>query len=179
MGGMTGGSNSGVVDAAVMGIAMAAIAPLLALYFYSRIGRLVRVLARHPVLLVLVFVFSHAAFMGAMSGTWSAAWLTGLLRVLLIVVAVAFWLPVVDRVNGLGDAARVVYLFVAGPLLDLPALYLIAAGQSAAGLAMIVAMLPIPVAAVAAVYSWVRREEDQHRDDQERAAAPAEAQIGG
>lgn len=38
-------------------------------------------------------------------------WLTGLLRVLLVVLAVAFWLPVVDRANGLSDAARTVYLF--------------------------------------------------------------------
>jgi len=155
---MTGMGN-GVADAGAMGLVMAVIAPLLALYFSGHVAKIGRVLARHPALVLIAFVFDHAALMAAMTGDWSPAWLTGLLRISLVVIAVAFWLPVVDRVNGLGDAARVVYLFIAGPLLDLPALYLIASGRSAAGIAMIVTMLPIPLAAVAAVYSWMRREE--------------------
>jgi len=157
MPGMAGMGN-GVADAAAMGLAMAVIAPLLALYFSGRVAKIVRVLARHPALVLTAFVFEHAALIAAMTGYWSPAWLTGLLRISLVVIAVAFWLPVVDR-NGLGDAARIVYLFIAGPLLDLPALYLIASGRSAAGIAMIVTMLPIPLAAVTAVYSWMRREE--------------------
>ena len=152
------GMGNGVADAAAMGLAMAVIAPLLALYFSGRVAKIVRVLARHPALVLTAFVFEHAALIAAMTGYWSPAWLTGLLRISLVVIAVAFWLPVVDR-NGLGDAARIVYLFIAGPLLDLPALYLIASGRSAAGIAMIVTMLPIPLAAVTAVYSWMRREE--------------------
>lgn len=156
---MSGGMGNGVADAGAMGLAMAVIAPLLALYFSGRVAKIVRILARHPVLVLTAFVFDHAALMAAMTGVWSPAWLTGLLRISLVVIAVAFWLPVVDRVNGLGDAARTVYLFLAGPLLDLPALYLIASGRSAAGIAMIITMLPIPLAAVASMYSWMRREE--------------------
>jgi hypothetical protein len=162
---MQGGATSGVAEAVAMGLAMAVIAPLLALYFAGRITGIVRTLARVPALVLAALVLDHGALMAAMSGTWSPAWLTGLLRVLLVVLAVAFWLPVVDRANGLGDAARTVYLFLSGPLLDLPALYLIASGRPAAGIAMVVTMLPIPLAAVAAMYSWMRREE--------RAAAAA------
>lgn len=175
MGGTT--ATSGIADAATMGVAMSVIAPLLALYFSGRIGAVVRVLKAHPALILAVFACDHATLMAAMTGAWSPAWLTGLLRVLLIVIAVAFWLPVVDRANGLSDAARVICLFVAGPLLDLPALYLIAAGQTEAGLAMIVTMLPIPLAAVAAMYSWMRREEREQRGDQP-SAAPTQAGIG-
>lgn len=181
MGGMNGaGAASGIAEAATMGVAMAIVAPLLALYFSGRIGVIVRALSRHPALVLAALVGDHAALMAAMTGAWSPAWLTGLLRILLIVLAVAFWLPVVDRANGLSDAARVVYLFVAGPLLDLPALYLIAAGRTEAGLAMIVTMLPIPLAAVAAMYAWMRREEREQRGDQPSATSPqAGVGIGG
>jgi hypothetical protein len=153
------GATSALADATAMGLAMAVIAPLLALYFSGRLAGPTRILARHPAITLAALISNHAALMAAMTAAWSPAWLTGLLRVLLVVLAVAFWLPVVDRANGLGDAARTVYLFLAGPLLDLPALYLIASGQSAAGIAMIVTMLPIPLAAVASMYSWMRREE--------------------
>jgi hypothetical protein len=158
MTGMTGMGN-GVAEAAAMGLVIAVIAPLLALYFSGRAAKIARMLARHAALVLALFVCEHAALMAAMTGAWSPAWLTGLLRISLVMIAVAFWIPVVDRANGLGDAARTVYLFLAGPLLDLPALYLIASGRSAAGIAMIVTMLPIPLAAVASMYSWMRREE--------------------
>ncbi|ELS50895.1 hypothetical protein STVIR_8118 [Streptomyces viridochromogenes Tue57] len=79
---------------------------------------------------------------------------------ILIVAGVLFWIPVVaDTRHHLSDAGRCLYLFLAAPLLDLPALGVIAAGHSAEGLTMIVAMLPIGVIAAALTWEWVNREE--------------------
>jgi hypothetical protein len=74
--------------------------------------------------------------------------------------AVLFWLPVVARTrHRLDDAGRCLYLFLATPLLDLPAVAVVAAGHSAEGLTMIVGMLPVGIAAAAGTWSWVNREE--------------------
>ncbi|MEU0218810.1 hypothetical protein ABZ281_28585 [Streptomyces sp. NPDC006265] len=71
-----------------------------------------------------------------------------------------FWIPVLARTrHRLGDVGRCLYLFLAAPLLDLPAVGVIAAGHSAGGLTMIVAMLPIGVLAAALTWEWVNREE--------------------
>lgn len=78
----------------------------------------------------------------------------------LIVAGVLFWIPVQARTrHRLGDVGRCLYLFLAAPLLDLPAVGVIAAGHSAEGLTMIVAMLPIGVLAAALTWEWVNREE--------------------
>lgn len=157
---MTGMDNSAdLLDAAAMGIAMAVIAPVIALYLTAIPHR---ALTRHAAAVLAVFACVHGLLMAAMTGGWSPGWLSGLLHIALFVAAVCFWMPALGGAAGLGHAARCVYLFVAGPLLDLPALYLIADGRSAAGLAMIVTMLPIPLAAVASVYLWMRREEAEH-----------------
>jgi hypothetical protein len=74
--------------------------------------------------------------------------------------AVLFWLPVLTRTrHRLSDPGRCLYLFLAAPLLDLPAVGVIAAGHSAEGLAMIVGMLPLGIAAAAVTWSWINREE--------------------
>ncbi|MFH8342275.1 hypothetical protein [Streptomyces sp. AM6-12] len=89
---------------------------------------------------------------------------------LLLSTAVLFWLPVLAHTrHRLDDAARCLYLFLAAPFLDLPAVAVIAAGHSAAGLAMIVGMLPLGIMAAALTWSWVDREEREAR----RAALPA------
>lgn len=78
----------------------------------------------------------------------------------LLGAAVLFWLPAVARTrHRLDDPGRCLYLFLAAPLLDLPAVAVVAAGRTAAGLAMIVGMLPLGVAAAAVTWSWVNREE--------------------
>ncbi|MBI0293142.1 hypothetical protein JBE04_01180 [Streptomyces sp. PRKS01-29] len=83
----------------------------------------------------------------------------------LLAAAVAFWAPVVARTrHRLSDPGRCLYLFLAVPLLDLPALGVIAAGHSAEGLAMIVGMLPLGIAAAAVTWSWISREERQAAD---------------
>ncbi|MFI6356242.1 hypothetical protein ACIBJF_27025 [Streptomyces sp. NPDC050743] len=52
----------------------------------------------------------------------------------LLVAAVLFWLPVVARTrHRLDDPGRCLYLFLATPLLDLPAVAVVAAGRSARG----------------------------------------------
>jgi hypothetical protein len=85
----------------------------------------------------------------------------------LFVAAVWFWLPVVGAAPRLGPAGRTLYLFLAAPVLDLPALLQIAAGASAAGIAMIVGILPIPLAAVASFVQWTRAEERASLDPPE------------
>jgi hypothetical protein len=86
----------------------------------------------------------------------------------LLVAAVLFWLPVAAGTrHRLDDLGRCLYLFLATPLLDLPAVAVVAAGRSAQGLAVIVGMLPLGVAAAAVTWSvtwsWVNREERQAR----------------
>lgn len=54
---------------------------------------------------------------------------------------------------------KCLYLYCAAPLLDLPAVCVVAAGRSAEGISMIVGMLPVGVAAAAVTWSWVNREE--------------------
>ncbi|MEU0054152.1 hypothetical protein [Streptomyces sp. NPDC006309] len=86
----------------------------------------------------------------------------------LLAGAVLFWVPVVARTrHRLSDPGRCLYLFLAAPLLDLPAVGVIATGHSAEGIAMIVGMLPLSVTAAGVTWSWVRREE--------RLAAAADA----
>ncbi|GAA2922920.1 hypothetical protein [Streptomyces mexicanus] len=60
------------------------------------------------------------------------------------VAAVLFWIPVLAPTrHRLDDAGRCLYLFLAAPLLDLPAVAVIAVGRPAEGIAMIVGMLPV------------------------------------
>lgn len=82
-------------------------------------------------------------------------------HLLLLAGAVVFWLPVLEPGHRLGDAGRAVYLFLAGPSLDLAAVYLVITGDSAGGIAMIVAMLPVGFAAVGVTWRWISREEQR------------------
>ncbi|MEV5147760.1 hypothetical protein AB0L14_26050 [Streptomyces sp. NPDC052727] len=85
----------------------------------------------------------------------------------LLATAVLFWLPAVARTrHRLDGPGRCLYLFLAAPLLDLPAVGMVAAGHTAAGLAMIVGMLPVGITAVAVTWSWVNREEREALADQ-------------
>ena len=95
----------------------------------------------------------------------------------LLTGAALFWVPVVARTrHRLSDASRCLYLFLAAPLLDLPAVGVIATGHSAEGLAMIVGMLPLGIAAAAVTWSWAMREERLARRAE---SAPAPQPHGG
>jgi hypothetical protein len=115
--------------------------------------------ARRPALPVLALLVLHLAMMAAMSGMWCPGWLIFAACGAIFAAGVVFWLPVLGAEPRLGPAARTLYLFLAGPALDLPALVLIAQGGSVAGIAMVVTMLPIPLAGVASFYLWMRAEE--------------------
>ncbi|MEV7687902.1 hypothetical protein [Streptomyces bungoensis] len=90
----------------------------------------------------------------------------------LLAAAVLFWLPPLARTrHRLGDPGRCLYLFLAMPLLDLPAVGVIASGHNAEGLAMIVGMLPLGLLAAAVTWSWVNREERAEREALRAAGA--------
>jgi cytochrome c oxidase assembly factor CtaG len=93
------------------------------------------------------------------------------LDALLLAGAVIFWLPVLGQPGRrLDDLGRCVYLFLAAPSLDLPAVVLVARGDSVGGLAMIVAMLPIGLAAVALIWRVMTAEEAAARRVDQPAA---------
>ncbi|WP_225840217.1 hypothetical protein [Streptomyces sp. NK08204] len=106
----------------------------------------------------------------------SAAFVT---QPLLLAAAVVFWLPALaDTPHRLSDPGRCLYLFLAAPLLDLPAVGVIAAGHSADGLAMIVGMLPLGLIAAAVTWSWVTTEERTAPDVLAPPAQEAEPYAG-
>ncbi|MGW7689645.1 cytochrome c oxidase assembly protein [Streptomyces asiaticus] len=72
-----------------------------------------------------------------------------------------FWLPVFGGRYRLSEPGRCLYLFLASPLLDLPALLVIASGHALGGLSMIVGMLPIGIAAMAVTWRWATTEEQR------------------
>ncbi|MTD57002.1 hypothetical protein GKO32_23945 [Amycolatopsis sp. RM579] len=84
-----------------------------------------------------------------------------MLHGVLLAGAIVFWLPVLVPRKGFPEPARGVYLFLAAPSLDLAAVYLVIAGHEAGGLAMIVGMMPLCLAAVGVAWRWIVREEQE------------------
>ncbi|MFR0357341.1 hypothetical protein [Streptomyces sediminimaris] len=80
-------------------------------------------------------------------------------EVVLLSGAALYWLPVLGTRHRLSDPSRSVYLYVSMPLLDLPAVVMVALGHTAGGLAMVVAMLPIGLAALGITWRWITQEE--------------------
>ncbi|HEX6469396.1 MAG TPA: hypothetical protein VF069_09895 [Streptosporangiaceae bacterium] len=106
-----------------------------------------------------LFVAAHTAIMIPMGvGDPPVAADLGL-HAVLMACAVLFWLPVLGLRRRLSDPGRMLYLFLAAPVLDLAGVWIVAEGNSAGGLAMIVGMLPLGVAAVATTWRWIAREE--------------------
>jgi hypothetical protein len=110
-----------------------------------------------------LFLLLHAAVTLAHAGQvhppgpavcWEAA---------VVGASVWFWLPVVGTRRRLSDPGRCLYLYLSMPLLDLPAVGLIAAGDGAAGLVMVVSMLPVGLAALAVTWRWIHAEEAEQR----------------
>jgi cytochrome c oxidase assembly factor CtaG len=155
------GHGSGVTGMVVMGLLTSVVAPLLVLTgrrrhrpapAAPRAGRAVAVLGGFTILHAGVVLLTAAPTTGTTTHVLAhAAVLAG---------AVVFWLPVLGHGRTrLPAAGRTVYLFLACPLLDLAALALVVRGDEAAGVAMIVAMLPVALAAVVLTWRWIAGEE--------------------
>lgn len=120
-----------------------------------------------PALTLVGFLLLHAAVVLSDRDTLDLPGLA--LHAALFAGALAFWLPVLGP-RRLDGGLRAGYLFLAAPSLDLPAVITVARGDGAGGLAMIVAMMPIGVAAVVLAWRWMIAEET--------ATAEADA-VGG
>ncbi|MEV0688897.1 hypothetical protein [Streptomyces sp. NPDC050388] len=149
---------SSVAAMAWSGLVLAAVVP--GAVWFARRAPLWERISVPPGLALPLLVLLHAwAMLGDLVGLMPAA---GPLvtEPVLLAGAVLFWVPVVARTrHRLSDPGRCLYLFLAAPLLDLPALGVIAAGHSTEGIAMIVGMLPLAVAAAGVTWSWAKREE--------------------
>jgi hypothetical protein len=151
-------AHTSVVPMALSALLSAAVIPGL-VHFSRRCPLWERISVPAPVALPLLVLVHAWAVLGESAGLRApgGALVT---EPALLAAAVLFWLPVAARTrHRLDDAGRCLYLFLATPLLDLPAVAVVAMGRSAEGLAMIVGMLPIGIAAAALTWSWVNREE--------------------
>jgi cytochrome c oxidase assembly factor CtaG len=158
MDGMPGMSGaSAVAHMAAMGLLVSVLAPALVLLGRGR--WLVDRLALPGLVALPAFTVLHAAVTLGLDGLSAASAALG--TVLLLVGAVAFWSPVLGERRRLADPARAAYLFIAAPVLDLPAVWLVAEGRVAEGLAMVVGMLPVGGAAIGVTWRWVTMEERQ------------------
>ncbi|WP_244216934.1 hypothetical protein [Streptomyces carpinensis] len=151
-------SLSSVVAMGLSGFVPAAVVPAV-LMLARRSPLWQRVSVPAGVALPLLVLLHAGVVLGGLphDGLPGGAWVS---EPVLLAAAVLFWIPVLARTrHRLGDAGRCLYLFLAAPLLDLPAVGVVAAGQPAQGIAMIAGMLPIGVAAAAITWSWANREE--------------------
>jgi hypothetical protein len=154
---MMPGSTSDIVEMALMGLDTSLVAP--ALYLLTRRWLPWERLAVPAVAALPVFLAVHSVitvWMALHMPTWSVDWLY---QLALIVVSMLFWLPVIGRRYRLGPGGRMIYLFAAMPAMDLAAVFVVLHGDSAGGLAMIVAMLPVGLAAVATTWHWLVTEQ--------------------
>lgn len=110
----------------------------------------------HPVAALGGFVVLHATV--TMGSAVDPA-LAGPGVIVLLAGAMVFWAPVLGRHRRLPPGGRVVYLYTAMPLLDLAGIGLVATGDIAGGIAMIVGMLPMAGYTVALTWRWVCAEE--------------------
>ncbi|WP_211330413.1 hypothetical protein [Prauserella muralis] len=148
--------TGGIVHMGAMGLLVSVAAPVLVLATRERVPW--RRVPAPPAAVLPGFVVLHGIVTIVPAHWHLPAPVDGLLHAVLLAGAVVFWLPVVGPRRP-GEAARAVYLFLAGPSLDLAAIYLIIQGDSAGGLAMIVGMLPIGLAAMAVTWRWITEEE--------------------
>jgi hypothetical protein len=141
---------------ALMGLDTSAIAPLIVLATRSWSGW--RRLALPAVIALPLFLVFHAAITVAMALTMPAAVADVAIQMGLILISVCFWLPVLGPVHRLSGAGRMAYLFLAMPTMDLAAVFVVLHGDAVGGLAMIVAMLPVGLVAVALAWQWMLAE---------------------
>jgi cytochrome c oxidase assembly factor CtaG len=148
-----------------MGVLTSLVAPVLIVLTRRRWHALWTRLTTPAPLAAVPFVVAHSAmviWMGLgpepgpslVAQTFHAA-----VHVALFAGALLYWLPVLSPQPRLSPAARCVYLFLTAPALDLSAVIVVAGGHSAAGLSMIVSMLPIGLCAVWLTWRWISAEE--------------------
>lgn len=118
------------------------------------------------------FVLVHGAITLGMHAAEPPPLLHLLLHAILLLGGVIFWLPVLAGRHRLDPAGRVVYLFVGAPALDLAGVIVVATGDPAGGLAMIVAMLPIGLVAMTIAWRWAVDDERRVRENVPPPLAP-------
>lgn len=151
-----------MVHMGLMGLLVTAVVPALLLLERGRL-RSDR-LALPAAVALPAFALLHAVVTLGADGGHAPGPLAALAAPALLIGATVFWLPVFGRRHRLPDAGRAAYLFIAGPVLDLPAVWLVARGQVTGGLAMIVGMLPLGVAAIWVTWLWISNEERRARE---------------
>lgn len=166
-----------VVHGAAMGLLVSVLAPGLLLV----LGRAAPQLDRWTVpagVTLPGFVALHAA-VTVYDQSPAPPLLEAAAHLTLLAGAMLFWAPVLGVRHRLPDAGRMVYLFAAMPPLDLAGVWLVAVGDSPTGLAMIVGMLPMGVAAVVITWNWISREERRAVLDETAAMADTTTSRGG
>jgi hypothetical protein len=162
MGGMA--DTADVVHMGVMGLLVSVVAPAVVLIMVRRFAAAAPAGTVRAALALPGFALLHAAVTLRLDvRTARLTPLNGPLGMLLTAAillagAMWFWTPVLGR-RRLADPGRTAYLFIAAPLLDLPAVWLVAQGHVVDGLAMIVGMLPLGVIAIAVTWRWIAAEE--------------------
>lgn len=165
-------SDMGIAHMAEMGLETSVVAPLLVLAARRAHIPLDRVALPAAVALPL-FLLAHSAITMTMPFHEPSAPAHLGLHAALLAAAVLFWLPVLGTRRRLSDPARMVYLYLAMPMMDLAGVYVVLRGDAAGGLAMIAAMLPVGLAAVAVTWRWMLAEEAQVRSGMPTSAASA------
>lgn len=157
-------SAAGVAVMLAMGLTTSVVAPGTLMVLRDRVPAVWAMTepwsAMPPAPVLVWFLLWHGgitmgmAFVGgtlAQLGLWVALYLGG----------VVFYLPMLGAGSTMGGAGRSVYLFIAAPCLDLAAvLLMVVTGSQAEGLAMIVGMLPMGVAAMMVTWRWALEEEE-------------------
>jgi hypothetical protein len=154
---MMAGSPADVTEMALMGLETSLVAPAILLLSRSWPGW--QILTWPAAVAMPAFLVAHLAITVWMSMSASTVVTELVIQVALIAVSLVFWLPVVARDSRLTEAGRMVYLFLAMPAMDLAGVFVVLNGDSRGGLAMIVAMLPVGVVAVASTWRWIAAEE--------------------
>ncbi|MEV6793285.1 hypothetical protein AB0M87_15070 [Streptomyces sp. NPDC051320] len=149
-----------VTEAVEMGWAAFVIAVLVpAVILITRPSRFWQRVTLPPAAALPLFLLLHAAVTLGSCRYPPGPLLHRALDAVLIAGSFLFWLPVLGIRHRLSDPGRCMYLFLAAPLLDMPAVGMIALGDTFGGLTMIVAMLPIGIAAMVVTWRWVIDEE--------------------
>lgn len=156
---------TGVLEMVAMGLSTSTVAPAVVLLTRRRWTTLWTHLTGPAPIVAVLFVAAHSAmtiWMGIgpepSRGVIGQA-LHAAAHGVLFAGAVIFWLPVLGPRPRLSPAGRCVYLYLTAPALDLSAVVVVAGGHSAAGLAMIVAMLPVGLLAVCLTWQWITEEQ--------------------
>lgn len=151
---MTGPSDT--VEMAVMGLDTSLVAP--ALILACRDWRGWRFLTLPAVVALPAFLVVHAGLTAWMAVSMPTRVPDLGFHAGLVLCSLVFWLPVLGSHRRLSEAGRSLYLFLAMPAMDLAGVFVVLHGDSAGGLAMIVAMLPVGLAAVAMTWRWLLAE---------------------